>query len=92
MARTRHNSPEGDDADDGANPIFTIANRPVFFYLYGTNEPTEAGALTPGQRKTLEGQIKVRVKTMLQVVTRRLTTCSNTAVTYASPRQTRTRS
>ncbi|OJT06247.1 hypothetical protein TRAPUB_2928 [Trametes pubescens] len=58
MARTRHNSPEGDDADDGANPIFTIANRPVFFYLYGTNEPTEAGALTPEQRKILEGQIK----------------------------------
>ncbi|EIW60963.1 uncharacterized protein TRAVEDRAFT_46200 [Trametes versicolor FP-101664 SS1] len=57
MARSRHNSPAGDDADDGANALFTITGRPVYFYLYGTNEPTAPGALTEGQREHLKGLI-----------------------------------
>ncbi|KAI0668359.1 hypothetical protein C8Q78DRAFT_254022 [Trametes maxima] len=51
MARNQGN----DDGGRGASPapVFTLNARPVYFYLYGTNEPDSPGALTPKERENL---------------------------------------
>ncbi|KAI0823869.1 hypothetical protein BC628DRAFT_485268 [Trametes gibbosa] len=57
MARTRPNSLEREEddgaPDDGAAKVFAKDGRPVYFYLYGTNEPQNLGALTEGQREDM---------------------------------------
>ncbi|KAI0628799.1 hypothetical protein C8Q77DRAFT_1145464 [Trametes polyzona] len=57
MAVTRHNSPADDEDQDAGDGIFTIDGRPVYFYLYGTNEPESSWALSEGQREDLQEKI-----------------------------------
>ncbi|KAI0373155.1 hypothetical protein BV20DRAFT_1119221 [Pilatotrama ljubarskyi] len=57
MAVTRNNTPQ-DGEEDAAAPVFTSNGRPVFFYLYGTNEPHSYWALSQGQREELSALIE----------------------------------
>ncbi|KAL7282908.1 hypothetical protein ACG7TL_002325 [Trametes sanguinea] len=58
MVISRHASSERSaDEEDEPQGILTINGRPVFFYLYGTNEPEASGAIGADGRKELTNEI-----------------------------------
>ncbi|CDO71903.1 hypothetical protein BN946_scf184940.g50 [Trametes cinnabarina] len=58
MVVSRHNSPGLEDEEEVVqHGILTTNDRPVFFYLYGTNEPESPWAIHEAYRTELEEEI-----------------------------------